>query len=113
MIADNPIEWWFRPVRSAPRVGVHSAVVWKFAYRSPRSARRSSVGVSHSPPNAENCPNPTSSHSITMTFGVPADARFGAGHAGDDSSSVRPITPGNSVAGSYSMMSLGPAMARA
>ena len=33
-----------------PRVGEHNAVVWKFEYRKPRSANRSSVGVSISPP---------------------------------------------------------------
>ncbi len=103
VIADTPIVWWLRPVSSDPRVGVHSAVVWKFAYRRPFAASRSRVGVSHNPPKAENWPNPTSSHRITTTLGDPAGARFGAGHAGDDSSSVRPITPGKSSPGSYSI----------
>jgi len=31
VIADNPSVWWLRPVSNEPRVGVHSAVVWKFA----------------------------------------------------------------------------------
>ena len=56
---------------------------------------RSSVGVSQSPPNGESCPKPTSSQITTMTFGAPAGGRLGAGHAGEETSSVRPITPGN------------------
>jgi hypothetical protein len=37
-----------------------------------------------------------------MTLGDPCGARVGAGHAGVDSSTVLPITPGNGVPGSYS-----------
>ena len=37
---------------------------------------------------------------MNSTFGRPASARTGAGQAGLDSSAVRPITPGNPVAGS-------------
>ena len=40
---------------------------------------------------------------MNRTFGAPSDARFGAGHAGLDSSAVRPITPGNRAPGSYSI----------
>src|SRR5215471_14399111 len=37
------------------------------------------------------------------TFGASRLARSGRGHAGLDSSAVRPITPGNAVPGSYSV----------
>jgi hypothetical protein len=37
-----------------------------------------------------------------MTFGAPSLARVGEGQAGDDSSTVRPITPGNGLPGLYS-----------
>ena len=40
-----PLRWWLRPVSRHARVGEHSAVVWKFEYRSPLAARRSNVGV--------------------------------------------------------------------
>jgi hypothetical protein len=29
-ITPKPTAWWLRPVKSAARVGEHSAVVWKF-----------------------------------------------------------------------------------
>jgi hypothetical protein len=44
-------EWWLRPVMSAARVGLHSAVVWKWLYLSPFSASRVSLCVRHGPPN--------------------------------------------------------------
>jgi hypothetical protein len=40
----------FRPFSRLERVGEHKAVVWKFAYRTPRSAMRRIVGVSIGPP---------------------------------------------------------------
>jgi len=43
---------------------------------------------------------------VTTTFGAPSRARFGAGHAGDDSSGVRPMTPGNGVPGVYSVRAI-------
>jgi hypothetical protein len=39
---------------------------------------------------------------MNRTFGAPFLARVSAGHAGLDSSAVRPITPGNVAPGSYS-----------
>ena len=45
MIAPALLVWWLRPVRSATRVGEHSAVVWKRLYFSPWLASRSSVGI--------------------------------------------------------------------
>src|ERR1700761_9278177 len=39
---------------------------------------------------------------MISTFAAPASARSGRGHAGLDSSVVRPITPENAVPGSYS-----------
>ena len=73
-----PAEWWLRPVSSAWRVGAHSAVVWNRLYRSPPAASRSAVGVRHGPPNALDAPKPTSSSSITRTFGAPAGGRSGS-----------------------------------
>src|SRR5260370_28929359 len=40
---------------------------------------------------------------MNKTLGEPGFARSGRGHAGLDSSVVRPITPGNAVPGSYSV----------
>jgi hypothetical protein len=37
-----------------------------------------------------------------MTFGAPSRARSGLGHAGVDTSGVRPITPENAAPDSYS-----------
>jgi hypothetical protein len=39
-----------------------------------------------------------------MTLGAPSLARVGSGQAGEDSSSVRPITPGKGVPGLYSII---------
>ena len=39
---------------------------------------------------------------MNSTFGAPFGARTGAGHAGVDSSAVRPITPGKAVPDGYS-----------
>src|SRR3954462_3220809 len=39
---------------------------------------------------------------MNSTFGAPAFARSGAGHAGVDSAIVRPRLPGNAVPGLYS-----------
>src|SRR3954454_13718417 len=78
VIPPIPTEWWLRPVRSAWRVGEHSAVVWKRLYFSPFAARRSAVGVAHGPPNALAAPNPTSSSKTMRTFGAPAGGGRGA-----------------------------------
>src|ERR1700684_2977596 len=77
VIAPMPTEWWFRPVRSAWRVGEHKAVVWKRLYFKPFAARRSAVGVLHGPPNALEAPKPTSSRSTIKTFGAPTGGRKG------------------------------------
>jgi hypothetical protein len=45
-----------RPLSSDERVGEHSAVVWKFEYRSPLSAIRRIVGVSIGPPKTSIAP---------------------------------------------------------
>src|SRR5262245_42474683 len=39
---------------------------------------------------------------MKRTLGAPSFARSGSGHAGDETSNVRPITPGNAVPGLYS-----------
>src|SRR3954454_3228782 len=73
-----PTVWWFRPERSAARVGEQSAVVWKRLYFSPPAARRSAVGVAHGPPNALEAAKPTSSRSTIRTLGAPAGALRGS-----------------------------------
>src|SRR4051794_32947517 len=73
-----PTVWWLRPVRSAWRVGAHSAVVWKRLNFSPSAARRSAVGVAHGPPKALEAAKPTSSSSTTSTLGAPAGGRSGS-----------------------------------
>ena len=88
MIPPIPTAWWLRPVRSACRVGEHSAVVWKRLYLSPFAARRSNVGVRHGPPNALEEPKPASSIRTTSTLGAPAGGRSGS-------------IGGNAVAGSF------------
>jgi hypothetical protein len=45
-----PFDVALRPVSSDARVGEHSAVVWKFEYRTPMSAIRLMVGVRTGPP---------------------------------------------------------------
>jgi hypothetical protein len=60
----------FRPLRRLDLVGEHSAVVWKFEYRSPESAIRFIVGVSMGPPKTSMAPYPTSSHTIMRTLGA-------------------------------------------
>src|SRR5215831_5485997 len=40
---------------------------------------------------------------MSSTFGAPSRARFGIGHAGCDTSKVRPITPENACPGLYSL----------
>jgi hypothetical protein len=47
-----------------------------------------------------------SSNTIINTFGDPGAARTGWGHAGLETSVVRPITPGNTVPGSYSLSAI-------
>src|SRR4051794_41929174 len=73
-----PTVWWFRPERSAARVGEQSAVVWKRLYFSPPAARRSAVGVMHGPPNALEAAKPTSSRSTISTLGAPAGGLRGS-----------------------------------
>src|SRR5664279_3254675 len=43
---------------------------------------------------------------MVNTFGAPAAARTCAGHAGEDSSVVRPITPGKASPAGYSMIAI-------
>jgi hypothetical protein len=45
-----PLVWWLRPVRRQERVGEQSAVVWKFARRTPSAATASMFGVSMNEP---------------------------------------------------------------
>ena len=50
VIVPIPFVVWLRPVIRHERVGEHSAVVWKFVNRRPRSAIRLMLGVSIRPP---------------------------------------------------------------
>lgn len=49
-IVAMPLDVAFLPVSREARVGEHSAVVWKFEYRTPMSAIRDMVGVFTGPP---------------------------------------------------------------
>jgi hypothetical protein len=80
-------------VSSAARVGEHSEVVWKFGYRRPLAAMRSSVGVGMMPPNVEGAPKPTSSVMINRMFGAPLGGTTRAGHAVFDWRAFRLIWP--------------------
>src|SRR5208283_1514318 len=44
---------------------------------------------------------------MNSTLGAPSPARSGSGQAGDDTSNVRPITPGKAVPGLYSLSPIG------
>jgi hypothetical protein len=65
-------------VSRACRDGAHNAVVWNRVYFSPRSARRSAVGVWQGPPNALDAPNPMSSNRTIRTLGAPGGGRSGS-----------------------------------
>src|SRR3954454_16782768 len=65
---------WLRPVIRHERVGEHSAVVWKFVYRRPRSAILLMFGVSIRPPNGSIGENSTSSSTTYRTLGAPSGA---------------------------------------
>ncbi len=86
--------WWLRPVMMHERLGEHSAVVCMLLYRRPFEASASRFGVSIGLPKQPSWPKPVSSSTMNNTFGAPLAARFGTGHAGLDSSAVRPATPG-------------------
>src|SRR5215471_14491407 len=94
-----PTLWWLRPVRSAARVGEHSAVVWNSLYVKPLFARRSSVGVRIGPPKALAAPKPVSSVMMSRTLGAPFGAVTSLGKSGLDSVALRPITPPNGASG--------------
>ena len=93
--------WWLRPVRSAARVGEHSAVVWNWLYATPCAATRSSAGVGTGPPNVPAAPKPTSSSITTTTFGAPSGGRSISGRAGVESVASSAMVPrkGRSGAG--------------
>src|SRR5262249_3371553 len=97
-----PTLWWLRPVRSAARVGEHSAVVWNSLYVKPLFARRSSVGVGIGPPKVLAAPKPVSSVMMSKTLGAPFGAVTSFGKSGVDSLALRPITPLNCGCGTGS-----------
>ena len=95
-----PLVVWFRPVSRHDRVGEHSAVVWKFVYRMPRSAIRLMFGVSIRPPNGSIAENPTSSSTMYRTLGAPSGAigwRYGS-QSGTESLMSTLTTPRNGAA---------------
>src|SRR5262245_12673450 len=94
-----PALWWLRPVRSAARVGEHSAVVWNWLYRSPLLATRSRFGVGIGPPKVLGAPKPVSSVMMRRTFGAPLGAVTSLGKSGLDSLALRPMTPPNGASG--------------
>src|SRR6185436_3231672 len=99
-------EWWLRPVSMHDRLGEQSAVVCMLLKRRPPAASLSRFGVRMGEPKQLRCPNPVSSRTMNSTLGDPGFARSGRGHAGDDSPIVRPITPGNALPGSYSLIAI-------
>src|SRR5262245_54635933 len=94
-----PAVWWLRPVRSAARVGEHSAVVWNWLYRSPLLATRSRFGVGIGPPKVLAAPKPVSSVMMSRTLGAPLGAVTPLGKSGLDSLALRPTTPPNDASG--------------
>src|SRR5262245_2203467 len=84
---------------SAARVGEHSAVEWKFVYRSPFFAMRSSAGVGMTPPKVDGAPKPTSSVMMSSTFGAPFGGTTRGGQDGFDCIASRSIVPVNAVGG--------------
>src|SRR5436190_23554217 len=110
---DMAFEWWLRPVIMQLRLGEQSAVVCMLLKRSPFAARWSRLGVRMGEPKQPRCPKPVSSRTMKSTLGEPGLARSGAGHAGDDSPMVLPMTPGNAVPGSYSLIAMCPPQRRA
>src|SRR3954467_7795912 len=94
-----PFVVWVRPVIRHDRVGEHSAVVWKFVKRRPRSASRWTFGVSISPPNGCMAEKPTSSSTTYRTLGEPGGA-FGCSYgaqSGVESRMSRLMVPLNGV----------------
>src|SRR5262245_31627529 len=72
---EQPLTWWFRPVRNVDRVGEHNAVVCHCEYINPLSASFCSVGMLILPPNGDHDANPVSSYRMISTFGAPCGAR--------------------------------------
>src|SRR5262245_46260745 len=98
-----PQVWWLRPVKSAARVGEHSAVVWKWLYFSPFLATRSKFGVGIGPPKVLVAPKPVSSVRMSGMFGAPLGAATPLGKADLDSLALRPMTPPNGGSGTGRM----------
>src|SRR5262245_24456267 len=95
-------EWWLRPVRRAARVGLHSAVVWKWLYFNPFSASLVNVGVLQGPPKVLVAPNPTSSSRTSRMFGAPFGAWTGCGKSDFESFARTATCPLNGAGGTGS-----------
>src|SRR4029079_18907410 len=95
---------WLRPVSMQDRLGEQRAVVCMLLKRRPFAASLSRLGVRIGEPKQPRWPKPVSSRTMNSTLGDPGLARSGRGQAGDDSPTVRPITPGNAVPASYSLI---------
>src|SRR5262245_15180234 len=59
-------------------------------------------GVLIGEPKQPSWPKPVSSSTMKRTLGAPGFGRMGSGQAGEESSIVRPMRPGNAVPGLYS-----------
>ena len=84
-------------MRSAARVGEHTAVTWKLLYVTPICCTREKAGELIGPPNVSIAPNPASSMMARSTFGAPSGA-FGPGiidQSATESLRVRPAVPPN------------------
>src|SRR5271157_3846412 len=96
----------------AEREGEQSDVEWKFVYRSPSFAMRSSAGVGTTPPNVPGAPKPTSSVMMSSTLGAPFGGTTRGGHHAFDCAAVCPMTPPNSGSGAGSCFPLMVVVAR-
>ncbi len=88
-----------RPVSSDARVGEHSAVVWNWVSRTPRSAIRDMVGICTSPPKQSQVAIPVSSQTRYKMLGAFSGA-VGAAYGPQSASESRisnSILPLNSV----------------
>src|SRR5262245_40150669 len=94
-----PTLGWWRPVRSAARLGGQGAVVWNALERSAVLATQARVGVGLGAPTVLDAPKPVSSVVISRMFGAPFGAVAALGKTGLESLVVRPMTPRNGGSG--------------
>jgi len=94
------------PVINAAREGEQSDVEWKFVYRIPLFAMRSSAGVGTTPPKVPGAPKPLSSVMMSSTLGAPFGGTTRGAHQAFDSEAFSLITPPNFGSGGGSCLPL-------